>query len=269
MSRPRDQRRPSRPQIVAFTTDFGLADGYVAAMKAAVIVHARSASAAGGLHLVDVSHHVTPQDVLGGSIVLERAVADFPPGTIHVAVVDPGVGTGRRLLAVRLRGQTILCPDNGLITWAWRRHGGGVARELAWRPAGGAASATFHGRDILAPAAGMLAAGRSLASLTRTISGALLLDLHPAAPGADRGAIIAFDHYGNATTNVPAEVLPPGASVRVGRRAVGPVRRTYGDVAVGRPLALVGSAGLLEIAVRNGSARATLGLKVGDEVRLR
>ena len=269
MSRPRQQRLPSRPStIVAFTTDFGAADGYVAAMKAAVLVHAGTTSATDRLHLIDVSHAVPPQDVLRGSVVLERAVADLPPGTIHVAVVDPGVGTDRRLLAVTCRRQTILCPDNGLITWSWRRHGG-LAREIVWRPAGGAASATFHGRDILAPVAGILAAGRSPGSLTRTISSPLLLDLHPAEPGAERGTVIAFDHYGNAITNVPTEVLPAGASVRVGRRAIGPVRRTYGEVPIGRPLALVGSAGLLEIAVRNGSARASLSLKVGDEVRLR
>lgn len=259
-------RRPAGPPaIVTFLTDFGDGDWYVAAMKSAVLVEARDRP----VHLIDVSHRVPPQDVIAGSILLERAVASFPPGTIHVAVVDPGVGTDRRLLAVRVGGQTVLCPDNGLITWAWRRHAETKpeARELAWRPAGAEVSNTFHGRDVLAPAAGRLAAGDRLDGMTRTLSGPLLLDLHLArAEDGGRGAIVHFDHYGNATTNVPSELLGEGVRVWLGRRAVGPVRRTYGDVPVGRALALVGSSGLLEIAVRNGSAREKLRLRVGDAV---
>jgi S-adenosylmethionine hydrolase len=99
---------------------------------------------------------VPRHDILCGSITLERAVDGFPPGTVHLAVVDPGVGTDRRILVTRLKEQTIVCPDNGLVTWAWRRHGAGRAHQLTWRPAR-QPSDTFHGRDIMAPAAGMLA----------------------------------------------------------------------------------------------------------------
>ena len=250
--------------IVTFLTDFGGSDWYVAAMKSAVLVETGDRP----VQLIDISHRVPPQDVIAGSILLERAVASFPEGTIHVAVVDPGVGTDRRLLAVRVRGQTILCPDNGLITWTWRRHAhmNPDVRELTWRP-GGSISNTFHGRDVLAPAAGRLLRGERPGAMTKVISGPLLLDLH-LARGDGRGVIIHFDHYGNATTNVPAELLRAGTTVRVGRRVIGRVHRTYGDVEVGLPVALVGGSGLLEIAVRNGSAAEQLGLGVGDAVTL-
>jgi S-adenosylmethionine hydrolase len=218
------------------------------------------------VQLIDISHAVPPQDVIAGTFQLERAIASFPPETVHVAVVDPGVGTDRRLLAVRIARQTVLCPDNGLITWAWRRakRQSPEARELTWRPAG--SSQTFHGRDILAPAAGRLIRGAQWTAMTRTLSGPILLDLFPARAADPAGAIIHFDHYGNATTNIPADALPEAASIRIGRRRIGPVLRTYGDADVGKPVALIGSAGLLEIAVRNGSARKSLRLKIGDAV---
>src|SRR5205823_4223331 len=108
--------------------------------------------------LVDVTHNVPPQDILCGSITLERALDGFPAKTIHLAVVDPGVGTDRRLIVARLNGQFIVCPDNGLITWSWRLHGPGEAHEITWTP-DREFSSTFHGRDILAPVAAMLACG--------------------------------------------------------------------------------------------------------------
>ena len=251
------------PPIVTVTTDFGTADFYAAAMKGAVLRQCPRAT------VVDVTHAVPRHDVLYGSIVLERAVDAFPPGTVHVAVVDPGVGTGRRLLVARWPGQTVVCPDNGLLTWAWRRRGPAAALyELTWRPA--AHSAVFHGRDIIAPAAGMLAAGTSPERLGRWVNDPVLLDVAPATDPSTGGTIIHIDHFGNATTNVPADVLRGAdvADVRAAGRSLGPLRTTYGDVARGQPLALVGSSGLLEVAVREGSAAAVLGLAVGDAVTL-
>src|SRR6185503_8133377 len=153
---------------ITLTTDFGLRDSYVAAMKAVLLRHCPEA------RLIDVTHLVPPQDVLCGSITLERAVDGFPPGTVHLAVIDPGVGTDRRLLAVEVNRQLVVCPDNGLITWSWRRHNGGRAHEITWKPAN--PSATFHGRDIMAPVAGMLAAGEPPAKLSRTVDDPILLD---------------------------------------------------------------------------------------------
>jgi len=256
------RRRPRTNSLVTLTTDFGLRDSYVAEMKGVLLTHCPAA------RIVDVTHQIAPQDILGGSIVLDRSLRAFPPGTVHVAVVDPGVGSDRKLLLIRLNSQLILCPDNGLITWPWRRLGGGVARELIWRPR--THSDTFHGRDILAPAAGLLAAGKVSA---RKLAGAAitpqLLDVGPAEPKATQATVIHIDHFGNATTSLTVDARHPPTAVLVRNRSLGPVRRTYADVAIGAKLALVGSAGLLEIAVRNGNAARVLRLKVGDTITLK
>jgi S-adenosyl-L-methionine hydrolase (adenosine-forming) len=251
-----------RPRpIVTLTTDFGTRDFYVAAMKAVLIRQCPD------VRLLDVTHHVPRHDVLCGSITLERAVDGFPPGTVHLAVIDPGVGTDRRLLVAELKGQLIVCPDNGLITWPWRRLGPGRAHELTWRPA--ASSNTFHGRDVMAPVAGMLADGKQVLALSRPIDDPVLLDISPA--GSEEAArVIHIDHFGNATTNVLHDELRARAvrQVAVKGRRLGKIRRTYWDVAPGKPLALIGSSGLLEIAVRDGSAADDLRIRVGDEVRV-
>lgn len=250
----------SARSIVTFTTDFGLADAYVAQMKAAVLRQCPEAT------LVDITHLVPPQDILAGSIALERAIAAFSPKTIHVAVVDPGVGTNRRLLLVRINGQIVLCPDNGIITWPHRRHGPAEFAELLWRPPE-KVSATFHGRDILAPAAGCIASGDSIKPLAKSIDDPILLDI-ALAKTLQSGRIIYIDHFGNAITNIPSEFLHGrnGPTVRAAHSPEIPLCETYSGVAAGKSLALIGSADLLEIAVRNGSAAQQLSLKVGDEV---
>lgn len=247
-----------RAPIVTLTSDFGLSDAYVAAMKAAILLRLPQAV------LIDVTHQVPPQDIVAGAIVLERAIDAFGPGTVHLAVVDPGVGTRRRILVVRIRRQFVVCPDNGLITWAWRRLSKGRALNLTWRPK--RASSTFHGRDIIAPAAAMLAAGRPVHEIARPIDNPLLLDIHPLRRPARRGRIIHIDHFGNATTNISKAALA-GAAVKVGGRKLR-LQRTYMDVQHGAPIALIGSAELLEIAVRNGSAAKLLSLHVGDSVEI-
>ena len=249
-----------RPRpIVTLTTDFGTSDFYVAAMKAVLIRHCPD------VRLIDVTHAVPRHDVLCGSITLERAVDGFPPGTVHLAVVDPGVGTDRRLLVTELNRQIVVCPDNGLITWAWHRLGPGQAHELTWRPE--RSSDTFHGRDVMAPVAGRLASSEHLPSMARPVDDPVLLDITPAA-ARECGRVIHIDHFGNATTNVMHDVIggQPVRQVAVKGRKVGKIRRTYWDVAPGKPLALIGSSGLLEIAVRDGSAAEDLEIRVGDEV---
>jgi S-adenosylmethionine hydrolase len=249
--------------IVTLTTDFGTSDFYVAAMKAVLLRACPEA------RLIDVTHAVPRHDILCGSITLERAVDGFPPGTTHLAVVDPGVGTARRLLVAEIKQQRVVCPDNGLVTWAWRRHGGGKAYELTWTPER-TPSNTFHGRDIMAPAAGLLAAGLKPGLLARPIDGPLLLDVSPTDGASGSARIIHVDAFGNATTDLSHELLGERRlkAVRVKGRDLGRLRRTYWDVPPGKPLALIGSSGLLEIAVRDGSAAQDLGLQVGDEVNL-
>jgi S-adenosylmethionine hydrolase len=224
--------------VVTLSSDFGLADAYVAAMKAAILREAPQA------RLVDISHLIPPHDILYGSFILERAIDAFEAGTIHLAVVDPGVGTRRKILAVEIQ-----------------------ARELTWRPK--QISGTFHGRDIMAPATGMLAGGKAIEDLARRKASPVLLDVSPATASAKVGKIIYIDRFGNAITNIPANaVVDRRREVHVGESNLGRIRKTYGDVEAGALLALVGSAGLLEIAVRDGSAARDLRLRVGDEVWL-
>ena len=247
--------------VITFTTDFGLSDAYVAQMKAAVLRIAPNA------RLIDVTHLIPRHDILAGSFAIERAIAGFDAGAVHVGVVDPGVGTDRRLIALHTRGQWVLCPDNAMITWTLRRHGG-VTYRLTWRPPN--VSDVFHGRDLLAPIAAMLSTGTSIDELGDPVTDPVLLDVAPAEMDATTGRVIHIDHFGNCTTNLLADRLPLGVRmVQAGLHAIGPLRRTYADVPVGRPLALVGSGDLVEIAVRNGSAAEQLGLTVGQLVHLR
>jgi hypothetical protein len=250
-----------KPPIVTITSDFGLTDAYVAAMKGTILRHCRTAV------LIDVTHNVPPGDVLCGSITLERAIDGFGPGTIHLAVVDPGVGTNRRIIVAQIHESIVICPDNGLITWAWHRLGPAKVGELIWHPPT-KPSDTFHGRDIMAPVAGMMASGLSIARLIRPIDDPVLIDVAPSKAPARSGRIIHIDHFGNATTNIARESLGsiPRLTVRVARKRVGRFKRTYYDAAPGSPLALFGSSGLVEIAVRDGSAAKQLGLRVGDPV---
>lgn len=239
--------------IVTLTTDFGLDDWYVAAMKAVLLSHAPPA------RLVDITHTIAPGDLIKGSITLERALASFPPSTIHLAVIDPTVGSDRRALIVRIHQQLIVCPDNGLITWATRRLGPFEAFQITWKPQ--PTSPTFHGRDLFAPVAGMLASFRAILDLGKPVADPVLLDLNIS--GGPTGQIIHIDHFGNATTNIPASSVPSGAQIRITNLTL-PVRRTYSDVPPGQPLALIGSSDLLEIAVRDGSAATKLSLNITD-----
>ena len=211
--------------LITLTTDFGLSDAYVATMKAAVLRELPDA------RLIDVTHQIPPQDLLCGAITLARAIDGFPAGTIHLAVVDPGVGTDRRILVAQINRQLVVCPDNGLITWSWRTHPDSRAHELTWRPRR-VASAVFHGRDIMAPAVAMLAGGMALDQIARPIDDPVLLDV---APALDQqvGQIIHIDHFGNATTNIAHEALRLHIlrGVKVKNRNVGKLRKTYWDVA--------------------------------------
>ena len=249
--------------VVTLTTDFGLRDAYVAEMKG-VILGLTSA-----VHLVDVTHEVPAHDVTEGALALEAVAPCFPPGTVHLAVVDPGVGTARRGIAVAARGQVFVGPDNGLFTpfldGEWR------AVELASpdhrMPS---VSRTFHGRDVFAPAAAHIARGLALARLGPPVTDPVRLAWPRARElaGTVAGAVVHVDRFGNLVTSIPAEAvdgLDPGTTVRVAGRAV-PLVGTYADLAPGRAGALVGSRNRLEIAVREGSAAATLGARRGTPV---
>ena len=250
--------------VITLTTDFGTRDTYVAEMKAAIL------SITSDVHVVDVTHEIAPHDVLEGALALEAAAPWFPTATIHVAVVDPGVGTARRGLAVASRDQVFIGPDNGLFTpflgaSPWR------AFELTateFRRA--SVSPTFHGRDVFAPAAAHVARGLSPERLGPRVTDPVLLVWPRPRVAARRigGVVIHVDRFGNLVTSIPGEAvasLGSSLTVRVGARSL-PLVRTYGELARGRAGALVGSRNRLEIAVNAGSAAAVLGARRGTSV---
>jgi S-adenosylmethionine hydrolase len=244
-----------RPGILTLTTDFGAAGPYVAAMKGIVL------GIAPGVQLVDVSHEIAPQNILEGAFVLAGIVDAFPPGTIHLAVVDPGVGTDRRLVAARVAEQWFVLPDNGLLSGVMRGRSAAEIREITnpaiRRPE---VSATFHGRDILAPAAAHLLRGGEPADLGAARDKVIMLaNFEPRADEAGVvGEVIFRDTFGNLITNVPAERLASTpADVWVielaGERIEG-LQRAYAEQPPGTLIALAGSTGWIEIAVVNGDA---------------
>lgn len=264
--------------VLTLTTDFGTADGYVGAMKgviADIAPHAR---------ILDLTHQIAPQDVRGAAFALYRAVPYFPPASVHCVVVDPGVGTARRALAVRSdSGQYLVGPDSGIFTLFCPPFADAdpAAVELTaahWWRAGHDTSATFHGRDVFAPVA---------AHLTRLVDSGHV-DLEAFGPpvrslrrfdlptpveerGAYRGEVVHVDHFGNAITNLPERWLVHVGGegvVEVGGKTMRVVR-TYGDVEVGELCGLIGSSGWLEVACRSDSAADRLGLAPGIPVVLR
>ena len=241
--------------IVTLTTDFGGADGYVGALKGVIL--ARFAAA----RIVDLAHDLAPGDVPAASESLARAAPLFPPRTVHVAVVDPGVGTARRGLALALGEQLYVGPDNGIFSGVLELAGAATARALEnwglWRDS---VSPVFHGRDIFAPVAAHLAGGGELRDVGPPIALESLVRLATPAPSGDaaelRGEVVHVDRFGNLVTNLRA---PEGAAAWLeveGRRL--PLSRTYGDVAPGALVAVVGSSGRIEVALRGGSAASHL-----------
>jgi S-adenosylmethionine hydrolase len=241
--------------VITLLTDFGTADGYVAEMKGVILTRVPEAT------VVDVTHDVPPQDVESGRLALARFWRRFPPRTVHVAIVDPGVGSPRAALAVESDERFLVGPDNGVLSPALLVTG---ARAVTL-PVPSNAAPTFHGRDVFAPAAAELALGASLDAL-----GSPVLDVvvrrtpepRRLADGSIEGQVITIDRFGNAITNLlglrAQSVEVNGASL--------PLRRAYADVPEGEPIALVGSNGLIEISLRDGNAAATLGLERGTVI---
>ncbi len=254
--------------IVTLLTDFGLRDPFVGLMN--VQVHARCP----GARIVDLTHELPAFQRAAAAFWLERARHWCPAGTVHVAVVDPGVGTERSLLAAEVAGQAFLGPDNGLLGAVLASESSRVCSidlDSLGRFGLGAPSATFHGRDVLAPLAAELAAGRvHVADLGPTVATWTPSPLPPARPrgvGRWEGEILLVDRYGNAFTNLPPPPHPGAAAVLVAGRRL-PVVRTYGEAPAGAAVALANSFGVLEVAVVKGDAAAELGLRPGDPVVL-
>jgi S-adenosylmethionine hydrolase len=268
--------------VITLTTDFGLADGYVAAMKGVVLGINPEA------RLVDICHAISPQNVSQAAFVLSTAYEFFPPHTIHLVVVDPGVGTQRRAVILRTPSADFIAPDNGVLSYIIQRYAArpldinqpqselgpgleavAITRAQFWRSP---VSATFHGRDIFAPVAAHLSLGLPLTDFGEAVTSLMVLPLpHPyqAPDGTLVGHIMYIDNFGNLITNIRGRDLPQdikAISVEVGDQIIPGLSHTYGT---GEGLlALIGSSEYLEISLKEGDARAFLKAEVGQEVKI-
>ncbi len=258
----------ARP-VIALLTDFGLHDHYVGVMKAVILGIARDAA------IIDITHDIAPQDIVAGALELEAAIGYLPAGTVVVGVVDPGVGSARRRIAVEAGGLTLVGPDNGLFTLALNRLGPGRAVELREPQfALASVSLTFEGRDRFAPAAAWLASGVDLAAFGPAADHLVAVDVPAPVLSAELvlGEVVRVDRFGNLITNIPRAVLPSGGRgcrVEVGEVCVGGVVPTYAASSAGDVCALFGSTDRLEIAVNGSSAARRLGVSRGMPVQVR
>jgi S-adenosyl-L-methionine hydrolase (adenosine-forming) len=244
--------------IITLLTDFGTADGYVGEMKGVLL------SLVANVELVDITHDIPAQDVHAARLTLARVWRRFPSGTVHLVVVDPGVGSARGGLAISNDGRALVGPDNGVLSPALLVSDARVV-EL---PVASNASATFHGRDVFAPAAAALANREPIDALGPQAHAPIILRTPEPIRDADGslvGEVIHVDRFGNAVTNL---IGLRGGTIEVGTTQIS-LRRTYAEVPVGTLLAVVGSSGLIEIAVRDGNAARQLQLVRGARVLLR
>ncbi|MCD6338255.1 MAG: SAM-dependent chlorinase/fluorinase [Verrucomicrobia bacterium] len=257
-------------RIVTVTTDFGLQDWFVGVMKGVVL------SRAAQVELVDLTHLIEPGNVRQAAFVLKNAVRWFPPGTVHLAVVDPGVGSDRRPIAVRTDWGYLVGPDNGLFSYVLEEAGSFQARRIANPgPMMSEVSRTFHGRDVFAPAAAHLAGGGDFEALGPIVADPVCfpwprIESWPEGRG---GEVVYIDRFGNLITNLPNELLRgvgSDASLRLPSDAAPliPVGRRYADAPEGALIGVPGSTGYIEIAVHRGNAARRLGLKIGAPVWL-
>ena len=271
--------------IITLTTDFGLSDAYVAAMKGVILDINPEAG------LIDICHTIEPQNILQAAFVLSTAYQFFPAGTIHVVVVDPGVGTERRAIILRTPSADFVAPDNGVLSYVIQQSltkplGDSINRQQVelepgleavaitkpefWRSP---VSPTFHGRDIFAPVAARLSLGVPPIDFGEAITSVVMLPLpqpYQAPDGSLVGHILHIDSFGNLITNIRRDDLPPpeqAITIELGSQLIHGLSRTYAE---GKGLtALIGSSGYLEVSLKGGSAHALLNADVGNEVRIR
>lgn len=255
--------------VITLTTDFGLKDYYVGAMKAAIL------NVAPEVRMVDISHDIPPQDIMAGSWILKNSAMLFPAGTVHTVVVDPGVGTDRHPIALQIEDQYFVGPDNGifsLLTEEMDFEAVKLNNEQYWRAD---PSNTFHGRDIFAPVAAHLSKGVGLEELGDPLDD--LVTYRWTVPIADKdgleGMVIHIDKFGNLVTNITAtqmeEVIgDKSVKIYVGNTILDEIVPTFGAVTEGEPAAYIGSSGMLEIGINKGNAEEMLGVQKGAQISL-
>lgn len=256
-------------QIITLTTDFGTQDYYVSAMKAVML------GIAPDVRFVDVSHEIPPQDIMAGAWVIRNTAFLYPPGTVHLVVVDPGVGTSRHPIALKIKDQYFVGPDNGIFSLffnefeyeAWK-----LNNPEFWQKA---VSNTFHGRDVFAPVSAHLSNGVSLKEIGEPIED--LVTYHWAVPIADKdglqGWVLHIDRFGNLVTNLTKDLIEDhlkkkSVKIYVGNTMLNKIVNTFGDVEEGEPAAFIGSSGNLEIGINKGNAARMLSVDKGAQISI-
>jgi S-adenosylmethionine hydrolase len=256
--------------VITLTTDFGTHDWFVGTLKGVI------AGIAPKANIIDLSHDLPPGDIRGGAFALAASCRFFPKGTVHVAVVDPGVGSRRKAIAVQTASGVFVGPDNGVLSWALVNEKAKAVHALEneayfLKPV----SQTFHGRDVFAPVAAHLSRGVPIKKFGPALKDFVRLDWpEPRRQrGGIEGEVVYIDRFGNAITNLESGLLLgsdwASCEVYAKRRRVCPLNTFYQNVALKTPVALVGSSGFLEIAVNGGSAEKLLGVRIGARVVLR
>lgn len=255
--------------VITLTTDFGLRDYYVSAMKGVIL------GIAPDVRMVDISHDIPSQDIMAGSWILKNSAMLFPEGTVHAVVVDPGVGTDRDAIALKIADQYFVGPDNGIFSLLIEEHPYEAVRLTNvdyWRDN---PSNTFHGRDIFAPAAAHLSQGVELEEL-----GTPAEDLETyrwTVPITDKngieGMVMHIDKFGNLVTNITADQVKDvvgdnDVRIYVGNTILDNIADTFGAVADGEPVAYIGSSGMLEVGINKGDAQQMLGIQKGAQISL-
>ena len=253
-------------RIVTLTTDFGLSDGFVGMMKGVIL------NLNPNVTIIDITHEITPQNIEQGAFLFANAHKYFPANSIHVVIVDPGVGGSRRPIAARDGETLFVAPDNGILSTVLRPSSSVIClnKSAYWLPR---VSHTFHGRDIFAPIAAHLSLGVPLEALGDPIADWVRLAHCNASWRAGNeivGRVAHIDRFGNIVTNIGEEMLTGMNRARIGvtirDKVLTGVKSTYSTVVPGELLMLIGSSGHLEIAIRNGNAAQSLGVRLGDDV---
>ena len=250
-------------RVITLTTDFGLSDHYVGVVKGVIYgLHPEA-------HVVDLCHLIEPYDVLGGALTLAASYRFFAPGTVHLVIIDPGVGTARRPLLVQAESWWFVAPDNGVLELIYQRHRHRVwelqAEQFALQPL----SNTFHGRDVFAPAAALISKGtpaEQLGDPTDHVERLIIPQPRVAGNGVRQAAVLKVDRFGNLITNLDPADLPTKFVLTVNESRVTVLRPSYGAAAPGELFAIAGSSGYLEISMNQASAAEATGACAGSPI---
>ncbi len=248
------------PRVLTLTTDFGTRDHYVGTMKGVVAGICPIAT------VVDITHEVPAFDIAEGAFAIAQAFRYFPDGTVHVVVVDPGVGSSRRAIGMRAGAHSFIAPDNGVLTHVAEGADSVEVRRIAWRHGLQMPSRTFHGRDLFAPAGARLVAGLTFAEIGPEADA--WVRLPPAVAAGGVGQVLHVDIFGNLVTSFRSKGFPAEAGLEVGGEVIATRSKSYASMPDGLPCLIDGSSGYVEIAVNQGSAAEFLGATAGERVGL-